>query len=81
MQPLIQSSTGRVSIVEVANSHNQKLSQLLRDNYLDWWRDTLTVHKTELLEKIRELLNDTKNGPDGYLEGAIKTPKRISLAR
>ena len=64
--------------MEVANSHSQTLSQILRNDHRDWWQDALTIHKAELLEKIRELLSATENGQDSCLEGAARSPRRIT---
>ena len=64
--------------MEVANSHSQTLSKILRNNHRDWWQDALTIRKAELLAKIWELLSATNNGYDGCLEGAARLPRRIT---
>jgi hypothetical protein len=64
--------------VEVAKSHSQTLSRLLRNDTRDWWEQNLTTHRTELLDKLREILETTTETQDGCLEVATKTPRRVT---
>ena len=64
--------------VEVAKSHSRTLSRLLRNDTRDWWEQTLTIHREELLGKLREILETTTETQDGCLEVATKTPKRVT---
>ena len=64
--------------VEVAKSHSRTLSRLLRNDTRDWWEQTLTIHREELLGKLREILSVTTETQDSCLEVATKTPKRVT---
>ena len=64
--------------VEVAKSHSRTLSRLLRNDTRDWWEQTLTIHREELLDKLREILSVTTETQDGCLEVPTKTPKRVT---
>ena len=63
--------------VEVAKSHSRTLSRLLPNNTRDWWEQALTTHRTELLDKLREILSVTTETQEGCLEVLNKTPKRF----